>query len=336
MTELSHLEIDSLAAVRAASAGAAAKLEGARVAVVCGRTRLDRATRALESFRSWLPRMNLELLEIQFDHPSELLSADTCELLKSASVVVKLLHGEDNRCGEVQSILAALELSFTGNPLACDLLSQQKDTIKGLMRHLNVPTLPHWTFYDSVSAEVAFGAYRKLYAEVPFVVKPTNTNASEGLFVGTSMKDIVTAASVGKRYLIEPYFEGRVFTVGVVSLDGVEYALPPLEYCLNGAMVMDAQWKQSPVRRQARGLAMSVIQGLIAHSVTMHRGVRACISRSDFIVDRDGYVVCLEINTNIGLSENHDLATCFSEAGLQYSDLLWAYLATAASTAMKR
>ena len=60
-----------------------------------------------------------------------------------------------------------------------------------------------------------------------------------------------------------------------------------------------------------------------------NRLVNRGLSRTDVIVTHDGQHVTLEINTNVGLANCHDIAFAFQANGFDYPALLRAYLASA-------
>lgn len=287
------------------------------------------ATATARDFMATFPSMGVSADEVSYRDVSELIAGEILDRMRQASFVVKVVHGPENRSGILQAMLAAFGIPVTGHPSTVDVLSQRKSVVKELMVRIGVPTAPYVIARKNEqipSLERIAGGASEM-----FVVKPDDGNASEGLFVVSGVDELRRAFGDARRTVIaEPYLQGRAFTVGVVTIDRRPIPLHPIEYVLaKGQLVMDDAWKEAPRRRRATKVDQTVLDEMIDHAVRLHVAVGAtALSRSDFIVRRGG-VVALEINTNIGLSAHHDMATVFAENGLGYQDLVWTVLASA-------
>ncbi|WP_436528419.1 hypothetical protein [Actinoplanes sp. HUAS TT8] len=276
----------------------------------------------LAGFAQTLPACGVTVGEIRFEDVHELYRPAAVEALGAAAVVVKFTHGPLNRTGLVPAVLDTIGARRAGHPPAVDILSQRKSLVKELMRREQVPTLDYLLLDGDTPAagQVAHLAART--GATAFVVKPDDGNASEGLHWAGSVADAARIVhDSGRRVLVEPYRRGRIITVGAVTLLGQILTVAPLEYLLDGDLVMDADWKQHP-RRAPAELEPSVDAEVRTYAARVHRAVGARgLSRTDFIVGPDG-VTALEINTNIGLGPGHDIAAAFDATGLGYDDLV--------------
>jgi D-alanine-D-alanine ligase len=276
----------------------------------------------LAGFAQTLPGCGVTVTAIRFADVHELYRPAAIQALGAAAVVVKFTHGPLNRSGLVPAVLDTLSARRAGHPPSVDILSQRKSLVKELMRREQVPTLDYLLLDGGVpvGAQVAQLAART--GATAFVVKPDDGNASEGLHWAGSVEDAARIVhDSGGQLMVEPYRGGRIITVGAVTLLGQVRTVAPLEYLLDGDLVMDADWKRNPKRAPAR-LEPSVDAEVRTYAARVHRAVGARgLSRTDFIVGPDG-VTALEINTNIGLGPGHDIAAAFDATGLDYDDLV--------------
>lgn len=303
---------------------------GLRTCLVTRAPRTPIVEATYDSLRAGFVRMGLAVDEVAFADPSDLVGPDALRRLRAADVVVKVLHGADNRSGLVQAFLRALGLRVAGHRAHTDVLSQRKSLVKELMATHGVPTLPFAVVRRGEPAAPGFDAGLDGWGE-GYVLKPDDANASEGLAYVPDAAALRAAVEEGfGPHLVEPYVRGRVLTVGVLTVEGQPYPVPPIEYVLrDDQLLMDESWKRDPVRLLPDGLDPGTARAVMAYAVTLHEAVEARgVSRSDFVVG-DGRVHALEINTNIGLSERHDIGVAFRENGLAYEDLLWAHVASA-------
>jgi len=260
------------------------------------------------------------------------LSREATDFLSSIDVVCKVVHGYINRVGIIQSTLDLLRRPYAGNSLKTDLFSQNKLFVKAVMREAGIPTprhlvLPEQRTYDVDALAGRLGSDR-------FVFKPVETNSSIGIrYLAGRDKFAAFCEELPKEfgeYFVEEFVPGRVYTVGIVPASRGLYATYPLEYISNTSPIMDCIWKRDPQRVLARHLPDRAVELMHDYAERLHRFIGAeGITRSDFIVTDEGKVVALEINTNVGLSSSHDVATAITAYGDSYNDLAIAHLNTA-------
>jgi D-alanine-D-alanine ligase len=309
-------------------------------AVVCllaraGRTPIEDAE--LAGFRDVLPQWAATVTEVLFDDVHELYLPPAVHTLAGADVAVKFTHGPFNRAGLLPAVLDSLGVYRAGHPSRVDVLSQRKSLVKQLMRREGVPTLDYifavggtdiTTWIDRLQADSGADA---------FVVKPDDGNASEGIQWAASAPDAVQAVRNGHGLLlVEPYRAGRIVTVGTLTLFGNAFPLAPLEYLLDNRPIMDTEWKRNPQRAPA-GLEPALDAQIRGYAAAVHQAVGANgMSRTDFIVGEHGEVTALEINTNVGLGPQHDLAQVIAASGLTYDDLVVCQTASGLPLARQR
>jgi D-alanine-D-alanine ligase len=334
MSKASRSEVDSpRGAMSAALAEAELSLAGAHVALVSPADASAIVSAERQSFLEHLPRMGLRVSDLRYRHPHDLYRDDVVTVLRDADLIAKLVHGPENRTGLAQAVFRTLGVRCAGHRTHTDVLSQRKSLVKRLMAGRRVPTLPYALVRSGNLAAAEFNTLRTYPAAAGYVLKPDDGNASEGLQYLPDLETVSAALLTAPDgfYLVEPYTRGKVLTVGVATLGGEALPLEPMEYLLaDDEPVMDQSWKRQPSRALATGIKPETRDAVMGFAVELHRAVEARgLSRSDFIVTRDSNIFALEINTNVGLSERHDLAASFRENGFDYRALLWAHLGSA-------
>ncbi|MDD4628772.1 MAG: ATP-grasp domain-containing protein [Candidatus Peribacteraceae bacterium] len=273
-------------------------------------------------------------VDLPFSSVEHLLRADFRQAIDSCNMVCKIVHGSLNRSGVIQSILEYQNMPYTGQSLQTDLLSQNKLFVKSIMHSHNIPTPRYWQpdnrRTDDVPAEIESQSSG-------WVAKPVDTNGSDGIVYlrdRAELHDFLDGMqSRQHRYFIEEYCPGRVMTVGVIPAGTALHTTAPMEYVLHeGCAIMDADWKQKPERIAPADVPSATAEIMELTAASLHRAIGAeGVSRSDFILDTQGRIQTLEINTNVGLSRIHDVPTALGTSRERYRDLVLAHLGTALS-----
>ena len=253
----------------------------------------------------------LRALEAREDLPA-LVAGD----LGSHDAVFLVLHGRQGEGGEVQELLEAAGIAFTGSDACGSRLAMDKDGSKGRFKAAGIPT-PDWAMWPVSAEEVeALG--------LPLVVKPSRVGSTVGLSVVREVREL--DAAVGRaltfddQVLLERFVGGGEYTVGV--LEGQTLAVgeivPPGD-------IFDYHSKYTP------GLAEELFPariddelterlrrlGLAAHEAL---GLRD-FSRVDFRLDDAGEPYCLEVNTLPGMTNTSLLPQSAAVVGISFDEL---------------
>ena len=225
------------------------------------------------------------------------------------------LHGKFGEDGTVQRILASAGIPYTGSGPEASRLALDKIASKEIFTGLGI---------DTPAYSVAKKGIRFCCENFPVVVKPQFEGSSIGLSVvrGPELLDkaLDSAFEFGDKVLIEEYIHGRELTVGV--LDGK--SLPVVEIVPKDR-VYDYKAKYSdpdtqylvpaPISSSEDSRARSL--GLRAHNALGCRG----FSRTDMILDAEGRIFVLEVNTIPGMTERSLLPKAANAAGIDFSKL---------------
>ncbi len=253
----------------------------------------------------------LRALEAREDLPA-LVAGD----LGSHDAVFLVLHGRQGEGGEVQELLEAAGIAFTGSDACGSRLAMDKDGSKGRFKAAGIPT-PDWAMWPVSAEEVAA-------LGLPLVVKPSRVGSTVGLSVVREVREldgaVGRALTFDDQVLLERFVGGGEYTVGV--LEGQTLAVgeivPPGD-------IFDYHSKYTP------GLAEELFPariddelterlrrlGLAAHEAL---GLRD-FSRVDFRLDDAGEPYCLEVNTLPGMTNTSLLPQSAAAVGISFDEL---------------
>ena len=266
---------------------------------------------------------DLVLLKAQFGNGEDLLGRHILDACKLADVVFLGLHGACGENGQLQAAFDLFDIRYTGSGYIGCMLSMDKAIAKLVMEAHGV-RMPH-------SEEITIGAmtpealYEALSAKpLPFVLKPCSQGSSVGVTIVREKADIAKAVQYAEGYesriLVEEYIAGREFTVAV--LDG--QALPVLEIRPRQGFFDYANKYQDGATEEICPAPIPEPQAREMQAIALraHRALRlGGYSRADFIVDGDGGIYCLEVNSLPGMTPASLVPKEAGAAGISYDDL---------------
>ena len=239
-------------------------------------------------------------------------------------VALNVLHGRPGEDGTLQGILEIAAIPYTHSGVLASAMAMQKDVAKTLFRAAGIPT-PGGMAVSRIAAASAH------VLERPYVLKPVNEGSSVGVFIVTAAHEHppqeLTRADweFGDILLAEPFIPGKELTCAVMG----EEALGVIEI-VPTARFYDYEAKYAPggsthllpapispfVYQEVRRLALA------AHRALGCRGV----SRADFRWDEGAEgtrgLVCLEVNTQPGMTETSLVPELAAHAGIPFVELV--------------
>src|SRR6478609_5320755 len=237
-------------------------------------------------------------------------------------VALNVLHGRPGEDGTLQGMLEILAIPYTHSGVMASAVAMQKDYAKELFRAAGVPVAEGMV----VSR---FEAAKKHLMAPPYVVKPVAEGSSVGVFIVTQEHPHPPQElyrddwAFGETVMIERYIPGKELTCAVLgdrALD-VTQIVPATQfydyeakYAAGGSQhVLPAQILPN-IYQEVRRLALA------AHGALGCRGV----SRADFRYDDrgTGNLVCLEINTQPGMTETSLVPELAAYAGITFDELV--------------
>ena len=247
-----------------------------------------------------------------------LVGKNVLRLCREADIVFMALHGAMGEDGQMQAILEAENVRFTGSTHVGGVLAMDKDITKKLLAAAGIPVAAGITL--DLSKET-------LPAEhpMPCVVKPCSCGSSVGISMVNSEEELQAALEEARKYedlvLLEQTVPGREFSVGI--LDGK--ALPPIEILPKTGFYDYKNKYQSGATEEICPAPLTPeenarIAELAEKVAQVLRLGTYC--RIDFILHKDeGEFYCLEANTLPGMTPNSLLPQEARAAGIDYDTL---------------
>jgi D-alanine-D-alanine ligase len=235
---------------------------------------------------------------------------------------LNVLHGRPGEDGTLQGLLEILGIPYSHSGVLASALAMQKDFAKALFRGAGVPVAEDRV----VSRLVAAKAH---VMEPPYVIKPVAEGSSVGVFIVTAEHSNPPQElyrddwPYGETVMVERYIPGKELTCAVLgdrALDVIEI-VPAMrfydyeaKYAAGGSKHLLPAPILPNVYQEVRRLT------LVAHSALGCRGV----SRADFRYDDQGTgkLICLEVNTQPGMTETSLVPELAAYAGITFDELV--------------
>jgi D-alanine-D-alanine ligase len=242
------------------------------------------------------------------------------ELPPGVELAFIALHGTFGEDGQVQRILEARNVPYTGEGASESELAFDKIRSKEAFRRHDVAT-PYWQIIT---------AAQRPTIPIPFVIKAPRQGSTVGVHIIRNEKDVDEAIADASTYdnelLVEKFIAGRELTIGILG----EQALPILEIIPKGGFY-DFTNKYPFLNPSAGGGAEHVCPAKISEEQTRavqelalraHRALGLEVySRVDIMLSEDGEASVLEVNTIPGMTEASLLPEAAAAAGISYGEL---------------
>ena len=239
-------------------------------------------------------------------------------------VALNLLHGHPGEDGTIQGLLEVLGIPYTHSGVLASALAMHKVRAKVVMRDAGVP-VP-----DGVVVS-RFEAAKAHVLEPPYVIKPVSEGSSVGVFIVTRAhrhppQELTREDwKFGDTVLCERYVAGKELTCAVMgdrALDVIEI-VPTVtfydyeaKYAPGGSKHLLPAPVLPNVYQEARRLA------LLAHCALGCRGVSRADFRYDDRMEGTRGLVCLEVNTQPGMTETSLVPELAAYAGITFDELV--------------
>lgn len=230
-----------------------------------------------------------------------------------------ILHGPFGEDGTLQGALETLGIPYTGCGVMASAICMDKWRTKLLWRGAGLP-IPDFELLDENSDFAAVEARLGL----PLFVKPATEGSSIGVTKVKQPGELKAAFEEARKYdplvLAERFVGGGEYTCAVI--DGQAYPTIKIEPATEYYDYQAKYFRDDTVYRCPSGLSEEVEQRaralcLQAFQVLGGQGW----GRVDFLMDEEGGIYLLEVNTNPGMT-SHSLVPMAARAqGISYEDL---------------
>ena len=237
---------------------------------------------------------------------------------------LNVLHGRPGEDGTLQGMVEILGIPYTHSGVLASSLAMQKDIAKTVLKAAGVP-MP-----GGVVALRAEAASRHLLP-APYVIKPVAEGSSVGVFIVREDHKYPPQEltrpdwTFGDRVLVEPYIPGKELTcavmgdkaLGVIEIvPAVKFYDYEAKYAPGGSKHLLPAPVSAETYEECRRLSLA------AHRALGCRGV----TRSDFRFDDSlagtKGLVCLEVNTQPGMTETSLVPELAQHAGISFDELV--------------
>ena len=248
------------------------------------------------------------------------LGPNVIELCRLADITFLGLHGGEGENGKLQATFDLLGIRYTGpDSLGC-AVAMDKGFTKEIFLQAGIDTPKGAALYR-------FSADRSLAAlglSLPVVVKPCSGGSSIGVYIVNTEEEYSQALEKSFCYedevIVEEYIRGREFACGIIS----GKALPPIEIIPKTGFFVYANKYQdgateevcpADIPKETAARMMKLTERAF-HALKLN-----VYSRADFLLDNQGNLYCLEMNTLPGMTAASLLPKEAAAVGIKYGDL---------------
>jgi D-alanine-D-alanine ligase len=224
------------------------------------------------------------------------------------------LHGTFGEDGQVQEILEARGIPYTGANAQASRIAFDKEKTKEKFRAHGVPT-PEGQLVSRLE---------QVTLPLPLFVKPNAQGSSVGTHPATTREELAAALADALKFdssaLVERFIRGRELTVGVLG----DEALPIVEiHPLDGFYDYANKYTKGRTEYFCPARLPDEITRIIQkHALAAHRSLgQPVYSRVDFLLEKDGNPYCLEVNTIPGMTATSLLPKAAAAMGISFPQL---------------
>lgn len=254
------------------------------------------------------------------DQSDNFFGPNVIELCRMADIVFMALHGENGENGKIQAAFDLFGICYTGTGYLGSALAMNKGMAKQLFLENGIPT-PRGT---SLKRGEDAAKIETCGIHFPCVVKPCSGGSSIGVSIVHDKAEYEQALKEAFRWenelVIEEYVKGREFSVGVIDFQ----ALPIIEIApVEGFYDYKNKYKAgSTVETCPAELSEQITKEMqgYAEKVAEVLGLNT-YSRTDFLLDAEDHIFCLEANTLPGMTPTSLLPQEAKVTGVDFNQL---------------
>ena len=254
------------------------------------------------------------------DQSDNFFGPNVIELCRMADIVFMALHGENGENGKIQAAFDLFGIRYTGTGYLGSALAMNKGMAKQLFLENGIPT-PRGT---SLKRGEDAAKIETCGIHFPCVVKPCSGGSSIGVSIVHDKAKYEQALKEAFRWenelVIEEYVKGREFSVGVIDFQ----ALPIIEIApVEGFYDYKNKYKAgSTVETCPTELSEQITKEMqgYAEKVAEVLGLNT-YSRTDFLLDAEDHIFCLEANTLPGMTPTSLLPQEAKVTGVDFNQL---------------
>jgi D-alanine-D-alanine ligase len=239
-------------------------------------------------------------------------------------VAFNALHGPFGESGMIQGLLELLEIPYTHSGVLASALAMDKHQAKIMLKAAGIPVTDH-----VIVSRAEAG--RSHAMPPPYVIKPVAEGSSFGVFIvkaGVSHppQEILREDwNCGEEVMVERFIPGRELTcavMGDVALGVTEIVTDLSFYNFEAKYAEGGSRHIIPADLKPKIYDKVQKLSLTAHAALGCRGVTRTDFRYNDAAGEDGELVCLEINTQPGMTPTSLAPEQAAHAGHSYEELV--------------
>ncbi len=234
------------------------------------------------------------------------------------------LHGRGGEDGEIQGLLQAMGLPFTGSSVTGAMLSMNKRISKLIWQQQGLPT-PKFQHVDTDINPVEL--VKKL--GLPLVIKPVNEGSSIGMSKVEEGESLKAAISLALQYdddvIAEQWVNGAEYTASILdgeALPVIRLKTPRSFYDYEAKYQANTTEYLCPCGLEVEQEIICQALALTAFNALQMRGW----GRIDLMADSKGNFYLLEANSVPGMTDHSLVPMAAKQAGLDFQQLCWRIL----------
>jgi D-alanine-D-alanine ligase len=239
-------------------------------------------------------------------------------------VALNVLHGRPGEDGTLQGMLEILAIPYTHSGVLASAVAMQKDVAKELLRAADVPV-------PEGLVALRFDAAREHLMRPPYVIKPIAEGSSVGVFIVPEDRAHPPQElnredwAYGDRVIVEKFIPGKELTCAAMGDEalGVIEIVPTMRF-----YDYEAKYAPGGSKHLLPAPISSFVYQLVrrltgaAHRALGCRGVSRADFRYDDRIEGTGGLVCLEVNTQPGMTETSLVPELAAHAGISFDALV--------------
>ena len=240
-------------------------------------------------------------------------------------VAFNALHGPFGEDGCIQGVLEVLGLPYTHSGVMGSSVAMNKEKAKDIMRAAGIPVAEAKVMHRLEAA-------REHALPTPYVIKPVCEGSSFGVLIvkqgqAHPPQELYSDEwPYGDIVMVERYIAGRELTCAAMG----ERALDVIDIVSNNNSFYDFDAKYAPggsshiLPAILKPNVYEYIQSLTitAHEALGCRGISRADFRYDESVGEDGELICLEVNTQPGMTPTSLVPELAAKAGFDFEQLV--------------
>ncbi len=268
------------------------------------------------------------LIELGYNTDFIDFKGDDISVFKNIDIAFLALHGKYGEDGTVQGVLELFKIPYTGSGILASSLAIDKIYSKKIFKLEGINT-PDYISIDNGKVIEIKGIIKSVNDKLgyPVVVKPAREGSTIGITIAENESEIESAINFARIYdsriLIEKYIKGRQLTTSILGENPV--ALPIIE-------VIPKSGFYDFKSKYTSGLTEYIVPARISNDLSLkiqdislktHQSLGCYgISRVDLILDENGEIFVLEINTMPGMTETSLVPKAAAAAGIDFKKLV--------------